>query len=53
MKEKKLYKVWAYENEQTTAHTKSEARAFFKRRRGIRRLPKGASVVLVKDPNKV
>lgn len=43
----KQKKTWRYAGSECKAHTKSEARAIFKTREGIDRLPAGAKVELV------
>ncbi len=40
-------KTWRWDSHKTTAHTKSEARAQFKAKLGLKRLPIGANVVAV------
>lgn len=50
-KETKRPRHWAYGEMFTQAHTKSEARAHFKRRLGLDRLPIGAVVVCCRRPH--
>ena len=40
-------KTWRWDSHKATAHTKSEARAKFKAKLGLKRLPIGANVVAV------